>query len=83
MYTIILYENLDFSLSKRCPDQSILISSLGIFHRVYLKKITHCIVVRSQMFIIFAFADENKELNLHFQYINCPYSTICVQFLNK
>ena len=31
----------------------------------------------------FAFADENKELNVHFQYNYCPDLTFFVHFSNK
>ena len=31
----------------------------------------------------FAFADENREINVHFQYYNCPNSTILYIFEMK
>ena len=60
------------------------IVSPGIFHKVKIKNSTLYILCYNPRFSYrssFAFADENKELNVHFQYNNCPDLTIFVRCL--
>ena len=55
-------------------DQSILLQFLGIFHTVQIKNSTLYMYIYwydpkwSYLRSIFAFADENKEVNVHLQY---------------
>ena len=57
-------------------NQSILIYSFGVFSTRFKLKMSHSIYSGTIpdeyiLDIFFAFADENKEVNVYFQYYNC------------